>query len=198
MTAARRDSRPEWGARGGGRVAVAGPRDGRAGDMAAAAGGGRTGTRRHVCAAPARRAVPRCGPRPANVAASRGGDAGAGGGGRASPALTAEWEVPTAAPLSSSALPVTRASRERQRGLGVLGAPEWQGSRPQPAAYGGLRHDRAGLAAVSHAVDCPLGTTTAAAPSCALRVHGHGAIDLLLPARPSAQSPGRCPSPRRR
>lgn len=40
-------------------VAVAGPRDGRGGDMAAAAGGGRMGARRHVCAAPVRSAAPR-------------------------------------------------------------------------------------------------------------------------------------------
>lgn len=84
-------------------VAVAGP-------PAAAAGCGRTGARRHVWRplfAVRCRAAPRCGPRPANVATSRGGDPGAEGEGRASPALTAEWEVPKAAPLSSSALPVT-------------------------------------------------------------------------------------------
>lgn len=113
-------------------VAVAGPRDGRGGDMAAAAGGGRMGARRHVCAAPVRSAAPRraAGLGPANVAASRGGDARAGeGGGRAAPPLTTEWEVPTAAPLYPSArqrcgLFVTRVSRQRcrQHGLGEL---EW-------------------------------------------------------------------------
>lgn len=77
-------------------------------------------------------AVPRraAGLGPANVAASRGGDARAGeGGGRAAPPLTTEWEVPTAAPLYPSArqrcgLFVTRVSRQRcrQHGLGDL---EW-------------------------------------------------------------------------
>lgn len=77
-------------------------------------------------------ALPRCvaGLGPANVSASRDGDAMAGEeGGRAAPPLTAEWKVPTAAPLYPSArhrsgLCVTRASRQRcrQHGLGEL---EW-------------------------------------------------------------------------